>query len=126
MEKITIVIILTVILLIIGIIISIYFLSSSTDISYETKWNCLDGFGVPMRLNKNGDVECASVDGVNCLWSEKCNMSTLPAKLNPLSCGAGHKSAHGESGYNNPVHWCNKVFKTLKSKNTPIPVDLAM
>ncbi|MGL5936559.1 MAG: hypothetical protein ACRCZI_13175 [Cetobacterium sp.] len=79
-----------------------------------TQWNCYDGYNVPMRKNAAGDVECMSVNAKDCMW--KATPSDCKAALNhpaesikPLACGAGHKAAWGDTGYDNSNHWCAKV-----------------
>ncbi len=70
-----------------------------------TCWKCLPGLGVPLRKNANGDIECASYDRTNCLWSseEGCRqtLANMPTNLNPLVCT--------EAAYRNPIHWCARA-----------------
>ncbi len=75
-----------------------------------TAWRCVPGVKAPLRKNANGDVECASIDGKNCLQSKPCDqqLKTLPNNLNPLACGEMHKKQWGGTGYDKPGHWCNK------------------
>jgi len=95
-----------------------------TQPDYSTKWTCLNGINVPVRLNSSGDVQCAATDGRNCLWGDSCNASTLPDNLKPLTCGSDHNSQWGGTGYSDKNHWCNKVFRTIKTPDTPQPKDL--
>jgi hypothetical protein len=76
-------------------------------------WKCEGGYAY--RRNQNGDVECASTDGKNCM-DVKCddnliaqyNSATPPANLKPLACGCDHNTLHGVTGYENDTHWCKK------------------
>jgi hypothetical protein len=74
------------------------------------EWACVDGMSSPLRVNENGDVECLSIDGRNCMWSGKCDMTlkNIPDNVNPLACGASTKSLWGTDGYSDPKHWCAK------------------
>jgi len=83
-------------------------------------WYCLPELTSPMKINAMGNPECLSVNGRDCLWgTTSCtekqvyDASTVTPII-PLACGAGHMSAHGSIGYDNPVHWCNTVIKQLE------------
>jgi len=75
----------------------------------------LTGLTTPIRLNRNYDVECLSLNGVDCVFDKVTNgeecykfMLENESKLRPLTCGKMHKSVHGSEGYGNSEHWCEK------------------
>ncbi|KDO18465.1 hypothetical protein SPRG_15343 [Saprolegnia parasitica CBS 223.65] len=74
-------------------------------------WTCVPGIAFPTRINDDGDVECMSTDGKNCLSTgEDCEAmitATDDASLNPLTCGADHDAKWGSTGYLDTTHWCN-------------------
>lgn len=78
-------------------------------------WQCFKNISVPVRMNQDGDVECMSKDGKNCMWDGKCEtkLKTIVRNQDPLTCGAMHKDLYGSIGYDNPSHWCAKGKKLL-------------
>ena len=77
-------------------------------------WKCVPGILTPVSKNDNGDIECASSNGRDCLWQstpEKCEalVKNMPANIKTVSCGEHHKRLYGTTGYDNPVHWCAKA-----------------
>jgi len=71
------------------------------------------GIDTPIRLNRNLDIECLSIDGRNCAWGliesdQACfdYLNTNALKIAPLTCGAMHNSLYGGPGYFTPGHWC--------------------
>lgn len=84
-------------------------------------WKCVPGILTPVSKNDNGDIECASTDGRNCLWvgtPAKCEemIQNMPKNLKPLSCGPPHQSLYGITGYNYPAHWCTKAKESDEFK----------
>lgn len=64
---------------------------------------------MPIRLNKNWDVECFALNGKDCAWTkDSAYVLANGASVQPLSCGAMHQSVFGMTGYNDPNHWCSK------------------
>jgi hypothetical protein len=49
----------------------------------------------------NGNPECASYNGRDCLWGQPANQINFN-RLRPLVCGPDHRSKWGVSGYENP------------------------
>lgn len=86
--------------------------------NYTTPWMCILDYAAPMRLNSKGDVECMSLDGVNCLWNTPCNtsLSNDPSKIVPLTCGEYHRIHWGITGYDNPDHWCYKSLNYFNGR----------
>ena len=83
-------------------------------------FKCFNNILAPVRINNKGDVECAAVDGRNCLWSnniESCNnfikQYENSSQLKPLVCGEMHKSLYGGTGYDLSYHWCSLGKKQL-------------
>ena len=80
----------------------------------STCWKCEDGINTPLRRNATGDIECASIDGINCLWQTNKNdcdrtIAAMPKDIKPLACGADHKAKYGGDGYSTPAHWCARA-----------------
>lgn len=66
----------------------------------------------------NGDVQCASFDGRNCVTShvislDGVNGSPLLYSANALTCGAQHQRVWGTDGYSVRGHWCAKAYARL-------------
>lgn len=57
------------------------------------------------RINE-GEIECPSYDGRNCLWSLGAIANLDTARLKPLRCGTPHTLQWGAPGYTSPTHWC--------------------
>ena len=53
-----------------------------------------------------GNPACASYDAHDCLWGVSIDSIDF-ARVKPLVCGAGHQQVYGETGFDNPKHWCN-------------------
>lgn len=72
----------------------------------DTQWQCMDSsVPYPTRVNKYGDIECVSNDGVHCLMGDCDNtLRYLPEVLKPVICTP--------LLYNIPTTWCG----VLKSK----------
>ena len=95
-------------------------------------WNLVRGIPVALRVNQNGDLECAATNGRDCLWRgsddevlEDIKNPSFNASQ-PLACGQGHKSAWGGSGYENGNHWCVKGISQLNPtspKINPMPAS---
>ena len=50
----------------------------------------------------NGNPECASYDGRNCLWGQAMNTIRF-GDVRPLVCGADHRAKWGVTGYSSLV-----------------------
>jgi len=87
----------------------------------SSPWSCIPGVNTPLRINQNNDVECMAFDRRNCIWQDtpqQCNRVKNAYQFNnrvaPLSCGKGHQSQYGTTGYSDgPGHWCNKGKNAL-------------
>jgi hypothetical protein len=71
----------------------------------------------------NGNPECASYDGRNCLWGQAMNKIRFD-EVRPLVCGADHRAKWGVTGYDDPRHWCSLVRPHIID-NSPVlhPVE---
>ena len=79
-----------------------------------------------MRLNSSGDVECASKDNKNCMWSGNCQNKLKIANENKntsLSCGDEHKQKWGSRGYESSNHWCSKARNFFNEKKIKVTVE---
>jgi hypothetical protein len=77
----------------------------------QTCWKCENGIHAPIRRNAGGEVECASLDGYNCLMQANkadCDLtiSRLPTNIKPRVCK--------EDEYNNSNHWCARASASGK------------
>jgi hypothetical protein len=85
-----------------------------------TPWTVVppDTPGLLVRLNPQKDVECLSVDGINCQVGatglEVARRNIDPALINPLVCGGVHAKLYGFSGYESPGHWCARGKSYIK------------
>ena len=82
------------------------------------KFKSITGIDTPIRLNRNYDVECLSIDGKNCLTKEistdkECNnfMFKNFDNIKPLACGKMLKAVNGTEGYGVANHWCEQGKK---------------
>ncbi|OQR84582.1 hypothetical protein ACHHYP_13226 [Achlya hypogyna] len=77
-------------------------------------WKCVDGISTPVRRNVKGDVECMSMNGHDCVQGAcEANLIVPVAPMNPLTCGAAHKTQWGITGYDDATHWCSIALKKL-------------
>jgi hypothetical protein len=77
------------------------------------KYKRITGIDVPIRLNRNMEVECLSFNGRDCEWGKvtgdaQCGtyINSNSQRIQPLVCGAMHNKIHGSPGYGAPGHWC--------------------
>ncbi len=82
-------------------------------------WQYDPTLDVILSVNRDGDIQCASGDGVNCDWGKKVLSKEEIAYLNPVACGEDHTKKWGTDGYSDPTHWCykslHKQFEFKKS-----------
>ena len=92
---------------------------------YNTgRWLCINQTGIPnlLRLGTDGEIECGSTDGRNCIWEmnsqQQCEdmIRTKGSRITQLKCGVEHKKYYGESGYHKKGHWCRKGLKLFYMK----------
>ena len=85
------------------------------------KWLCneVTGLKTGIKLSKNGDVQCLSKNGKDCVWGDLGNKlckkiqhcSKTRKRMKKLTCGKEHAKIWGHTGYNFPTgHWCKKGF----------------
>ncbi len=75
----------------------------------EWRWS---GVVVALRLNNN-QVQCASYDGISCLWGQKISDLDL-TKIKPLTCGEDDRRILRTDSYSNPGHWCSKALSDFE------------
>lgn len=80
-------------------------------------WYCIPGINTPLRRNVQGDIECMSFDGRNCMWDNcsKNRMGHGHHSHRPLTCGDMHARIYGSPGYNHAGHWCQRGANALDS-----------
>lgn len=71
------------------------------------EWN-----GKSYRLEADGNLSCYSTD------REHCHGAVRPADARedtdrPLTCGVLHRAKWGNTGYDQPGHWCNAAYANL-------------
>lgn len=81
------------------------------------EWTCRPGIKTPVRL-RDGNVECASQNGRDCLWgacsgADVVTSFTPPSLMDPLICGADHMRKYGTDGYSQADHWCRHACDAL-------------
>lgn len=69
-----------------------------------------NGGQLVFAVRADGNPECASYDGRNCLWGYSIGDIDF-TKVNPLICGARHRELYGVTGFEDPNHWCNLALK---------------
>jgi hypothetical protein len=79
------------------------------------EWMCVPNQKVPLRV-VDGDIECASANGRDCLWDACPGTDTAPRVWTPkvplrkLACGADHAAKYqGATGYDTEAHWCKQA-----------------
>ncbi|KAF0712820.1 Aste57867_4648 [Aphanomyces stellatus] len=103
-------------------------------------WTCFRQWSAPMSIASDGNIQCWSNDGKNCVTGEDCMKliasNTQPA--NPLVCGCKSLAVWGSTGYYDangvytPSNWCNVAKETLGAKprdplckaSTPTPTPV--
>jgi hypothetical protein len=85
------------------------------------------GVDMALRIARNGDVQCMSHDGKNCVKGldtvEKCTAAVLKEtdggfkKVEKVSCGEDLKAKTGDSGFTDKNTWCSKGYKYLYSRD---------
>lgn len=103
-------------------------LPSQPAASNCTSWFCVQQQigrrGVaPIRVNVDGDIECMSTDGQNCLWDffagKPCNVTLA----NPPAAGSLKPLVCGSPGYNSTGHWCY-IGRHLCPVAGPVPAPV--
>lgn len=95
---------------------------SHVDHFDSSPWICRQpstGQFVAVRKNTDGDLECMSADGKNCMWTgnmDACSNSLTTKSPQPLTCGKNHKAAYGVTGYDTILHWCNTMMGQIHNE----------
>lgn len=70
----------------------------------------IPGISIPVRRNANGNMECLSLNGKDCLYIKAENCAEFQRenrqKIKPLECGQNHWRFYGVTGYEDGDHWC--------------------
>ena len=89
---------------------------------YDGKWIGKSKIGVDnlIQMNVNGEIVCASKNGRKCISNihrQRQSASSFVKGLQrtytfkPLICGAPHKKARGNYGFDKVGHWCNSALR---------------
>jgi hypothetical protein len=80
-----------------------------------------NGGKLAVTIMPDGNPACASYDQRGCLWG--AGVADLKAnELKPLVCGEMHRAVWGETGYQDPKHWCSVAkFGPPASPPPPTP-----
>jgi len=97
-------------------VVAIKDINLPSDSRRSKNWKYARDLKLVYRLNDNGDIECASYDGKNCLWGLNINQISFD-RIKPLACGENHYDAWGDTGYANPEHWCSKLKTREQQQN---------
>jgi len=88
-------------------------LNKGNGCSLGFKFKTITGIDVPIRMNRNMEIECLSFNGRDCEFGRIASESQCAnyinqneAKIKPLVCGAMHLKIYGYNGFNRPSHWC--------------------
>ena len=87
------------------------------DLGYECiNWS---NKNLALKLNNENNVECATIDGKNCIAN--CNeVYDLPIMYgNPLVCGEEHYRLYNFTGYDDKSHWCSQYRDII----TDLPME---
>ena len=82
------------------------------DLGYE----CVNWMNGNLALKiENGNVQCASIDGKNCIanCNEVYDLSILYG--DPLVCGQKHYQLYDFTGYDDKSHWCS-IYRDMKDE----------
>lgn len=86
-------------------------LSTKLNSDLPTPWVCgIDGMNAPIRVNKNKDIECMSLNNKDCLWRpdiKSCQdtiKTTDTSLIKPLDCGPMYQQVYNQNGYSGG--WC--------------------
>ncbi len=75
----------------------------------ETGWKYAQDIKLTYRINRFGDVECATYNGKDCLWGLN-EEQIIKNRIVPLACGEQHSKIWRDGGgYDNPDHWCYRL-----------------
>jgi hypothetical protein len=101
----------------------------------ECDWKCLPGINTPVSVNPDGDIQCMSENGKDCMWQNseaEClqlieRQKVKKIKLTQtggdgLSCGEQMKSVWGITGYDTPDNWCSKAKSLIDTPSVAQPM----
>jgi hypothetical protein len=71
---------------------------------------------IAVRVNANGDPECASDHGVTCHTGKTTCDTSRPFSV---ACGVQFLTLHGSTGYDDPDHWCAIMKAKQMTLNVP-------
>jgi PKD repeat protein len=77
--------------------------TQNLETSWKTVWFTVADNFVPIRLNSDGIIQCASSDGANCFWGNTAE--NMPAATNPITCNAEYEAIS--------QHWCAQMKEVL-------------
>lgn len=90
------------------------------DLGYECiNWS---NKNLALKINSEGNVECASVDGKNCIANCEEVYDLLINYGNPLVCGEEHYQLYNFTGYDDKSHWCSQ-YRDIKA-DLPLEKDI--
>jgi len=77
---------------------------------------------IPVRLGIDGDIECLSINGKNCIDNLKTNKDCISfinnniRNINTLSCGLKRNKIKNKLDLLNKPNWCSKAFDYFYNK----------
>jgi hypothetical protein len=93
----------------------LYFGFFSGVISANFHWYCMkfNEIFLPISITNEDEIQCLSTNHTHCVTHttsiNECQLiiqQTVDQQIQPLVCGKMYESIYGESGYDNPNHWC--------------------
>jgi hypothetical protein len=87
------------------------------DVKINSPWYCVEGVNVPIVKLSDGNVACASIDGVGCMWfpnQQSCYLMIWQGTTNspgmiPARC----------TNHNDPTTWCGKGWAATQQMPPP-------
>jgi hypothetical protein len=119
--------------LLVGILAVVPLVTLSHAQAEPTDWVYFDD--EEFRVEADGNLSCYTENNRNCvrytsdyrflLWGRKIGLAASPdpSHVGSAKCGADHaRRWGGHDGYQQPDHWCNRVYATLFAKWEKSPV----
>ena len=82
----------------------------------HSEWQYEHAHDIIYSVLPDGNIQCASYDGINCLLSTAVSALNVD-NITPLVCGPAHTLVLGFSGYDTPGHWCADLQFKMKARS---------
>ena len=79
-------------------------------------WICFQDVFTPVSVNADGNIQCLSNDGQNCVWeTTKSTCDAAATVMNKVPPGNTKPAVCTQDQYTNPKHWCYLSGKYFNS-----------